>query len=142
MTKILQSNPGLIQVLLGHTDSIYAMVISPDGNILASSGYDSVVILWDISNPAAPEKLTTLKDATSAAFSSDGNILATSNTVGLSLWDISDPSNPKSLSTIEGNYSYLNFAQNDQILSLIKSDDENNTGTAVLLNVSNKEITC
>ncbi len=57
ITKILQSNPGLIHVLVGHTDWVNILAVSPDGNTLASGSWDSTVILWDISNPAFPKKL-------------------------------------------------------------------------------------
>ena len=66
MTKIFQSNPGLIQVLLGHTDWVNVVAVSPDGKLLASGSWDDTVDLWDISNPAFPVKLPTLTGHTTS----------------------------------------------------------------------------
>ena len=147
ITKILQSNPGLIQVLLGHTDWVNILAVSSDGNILASGSWDATVILWDISNPAFPVKLKTLTGHTasveSVAFSSDGKTLASSSLTltsegELILWDISDPANAAMLSKTNGGYSHLKFTQGDKILSaLYINEDINNF--AVLLDVSNKK---
>jgi len=142
ITKILQSNPGLIHVLLGHTDWVNTIATHPNSNILASGGWDNTVILWDISDPSLPEIIKTLSEHTSSvesvAFSSDGKTLASSSFDSLILWDISDPSDPKLLGKIDGDYSDLLFTHNDTILSSIKYD-ENITGSAVLFNVSNKK---
>ena len=142
MTKILQSNPGLIQVLLGHTDWVNIVAVSPDGNLLASGSWDSTVILWDISNPAFPVKLPALTAHTvpveGLAFSSDGKTLATSGNDNLILWDTSDPSAPKLLTKIDGYYLQPQFAQDNKILSALKiNDDANNVG--VLFNVSDRK---
>ena len=45
---ILRDKPKLIKTLTGHTDSIKAVVISPDGNLIASAGYDNSIKLWTI----------------------------------------------------------------------------------------------
>jgi WD40 repeat protein len=142
ITKILQSNPGLIQILLGHTDWVNAMAISPDGRFLASGSYDATVNLWDISNPAIPVKLKTLTKYTasveSVAFSSDGKTLASSSQNELILWDISDPTDPKLSGKMDGYYLGLNFTQDDKILALLKINDNVNN-YAVLLNVADRK---
>lgn len=124
MTKILQSNPGLIQVLQSHTDWINVMAISPNGNILASGSWDATVILWDISNPSFPVKLQTLTEHTDAveglAFSSDGETLASAGSSNLILWDVSEPSEAKLLQTLDGYYFNLNFTPDNQTLAAIK----------------------
>ena len=142
ITKILQSNPGLIQVILDHTDWVNLVAVSPDGKLLASGSLDNTVNLWDISNPALPLKMPALTAHTASveglAFSTNGKTLATSGNDNLILWDTSDPSAPKLLSKIEGYYLHPQFAQDNKILSSLKiNNDANNAG--VLFNVSDRE---
>lgn len=60
-----------------HQDAIHALAFSPDGEILASCGYDRVIKLWDT---AAKKELRVLKDHSDAvygiSFSPDGKWLA------------------------------------------------------------------
>ena len=142
ITKILQSNPGLIQVLLGHTDWVNIVAVSPDGNLLASGSWDTTVNLWDISDPAFPVELSTLIAHTvpveGLAFSSDGKTLASSGNDNLILWDISDPSAPKMSSKIEGYYLSPQFTKDNKILSSLRiNQDANNFG--VLFNLSDRK---
>ncbi len=140
ISKILQSNPGLIQILQGHTDWVNTMALSPDGSILASGSWDQTVILWDISNPSLPVKLKTLEEYTgpvkSVTFSANGKMLAASSDSELILWDVADPSAPELLSQTEGYYASLEFSQDGgTLISLKISQDTSNI--AVLFNVSN-----
>jgi WD40 repeat protein len=142
ITKILQSNPGLIQVLVDHPDWVNLVAVSPDGKLLASGSLDNTVNLWDISNPALPVKLPALTAHTTSVegltFSSDGKTLASSSNDNLILWDTSDPSTPKLLSKIEGYYLHPQFAQDNKILSSLKiNKDANNV--YVLFNVADRE---
>ncbi|MFN8376154.1 MAG: TIR domain-containing protein [Anaerolineae bacterium] len=77
------ANPQRIGVPLnGHTQGPLAAVFSPDGTMLASTGSDSSIILWDVSNLEAPTQLATLTGHTGfvkgLAFSPDGTLLASS----------------------------------------------------------------
>ena len=88
--------------LVGHTASIYAIAVSPDGRLMASGGADGLAILWDIdsrqqiatfrhgeigsggySQPPGPKLINKV------AFSSDGRTLATDGPAGrIVLWNI------------------------------------------------------
>ncbi len=140
ITKILQSNPGLRQILLGHADWVNTIALSPDQTILASGSWDYTVNLWDISNPAFPVKLKTLEEFTgpveSVIFSADGKTLATSSDYELILWDVADPSTPKLISKTDGYYTNLGFTLDGKILTSLKiHSDVNNV--VVLFDVSN-----
>ena len=78
--------------LTGHRDALYGIAFSPDGNQLATAGYDRIIQLW---NPASGEILRTLKGHNGAvygiAFSPDGRVLASAGgDSSVKLWNTSD----------------------------------------------------
>jgi WD40 repeat protein len=92
--------------LTGHTGLVDGVVFSSDGRTLATKGGDGTVILWDLSDRAAPRRLGERLGEPSnfdewvapAALSSDGRTLATNGGDGtVSLWDLSDRATPRRL---------------------------------------------
>ncbi|MDD9867044.1 MAG: hypothetical protein OXS32_11905, partial [Verrucomicrobiales bacterium] len=78
--------------LTGHRDALYGIAFSPDGNQLATAGYDRIIQLWD---PASGERLRTLKGHNGAvygiAFSPDGRVIASAGgDSSVKLWNTSD----------------------------------------------------
>ena len=81
-----------LRELAGHRDALYGIAFSPDGNQLATAGYDRIIQLW---NPASGEKLRTLKGHNGAvygiAFSPDGRVLGSAGgDSSVKLWNTSD----------------------------------------------------
>ena len=102
-------NPSQRSIIPGNytSDTVYEknLAFSSDETVLVISGYDaadnSIVKLWDISNPSKPEELSTLSGnsnyISSLAISSDDTRLALGGNNGnIFIWDISDPSKPRS----------------------------------------------
>ncbi len=82
--------------LTGHAGTVHALAVS--GDLLATAG-DDTTLLWDVSDPYHPRRLSTLPiDATSVDFSADGTVAVTGNERGALLWDVADPARPHRIS--------------------------------------------
>jgi WD40 repeat protein len=77
----------VLQALGGHSESINAMVFSPDGKILASASNDYTVRLWNCKTGALHVTLEHSHDVNSLAFSPDGSLLASITTDTIQLWN-------------------------------------------------------
>ena len=78
-----------IRTLNGHTDMVACVTFSPDGQRLASGGFDGEVKVWDA---RAGQETLTLKEQTGiiacVAFSPDGHRLASASDDGtVKVWD-------------------------------------------------------
>jgi WD40 repeat protein len=80
--------------LPGHPNNVLsnlrALEISPDGNTLASSGWDKTCKLWDVSSIGLAGALSVgdREWFEALAFSPDGSILATGHPDSIRLWDV------------------------------------------------------
>jgi WD40 repeat protein len=80
----------LLRTFIGHKDSLYSAVLSPDGKLLATGSYDQQVKLWDT---ATGKELRTLSGHNGAifdlAFHPNGKILASASADRtVKLWDV------------------------------------------------------
>jgi WD40 repeat protein/tetratricopeptide (TPR) repeat protein len=84
--------------LVGHQKDILTITFSPNGQTLATGGYDQSIRLWDTRNPTDPPRLLAgnLDIVTALAFRSDGRtlIVCTTTDTGqvsqIRLWDLAD----------------------------------------------------
>ncbi|WP_133793583.1 c-type cytochrome domain-containing protein [Prosthecobacter fusiformis] len=64
----------------GHTDACYALALSPDGQMLATGGYDQKIRLWDASNGTEIKALKGHNGSVNGlAFRPDGKVLASAS---------------------------------------------------------------
>jgi WD40 repeat protein/DNA-binding SARP family transcriptional activator len=79
-----------LATLSGHNGTIESVVISPNGRILASGGYDRTVRLWDLHTGQSLKTLTGhTKGVRAVAFGPNGRLLASSSIdETIKLWDV------------------------------------------------------
>jgi len=76
----------LMRTLSGHTDPVYSVAFSPDGELLASGSSDRTIRLWDVGTGQVVRTLSGHTDSVnSVAFSPDGRLLA-SGSLDRTIW--------------------------------------------------------
>jgi WD40 repeat protein len=87
-------NEALSGPLIGHSDAVYAVAFSPDGNALATTSRDGTLRLWNLTDRAHPRPWGAPIAAHAGklywvAFSPDGRTVATADGDGtVRLWDV------------------------------------------------------
>ena len=83
----------------GHTDFIYSITFSPDGDLLASKSRDGSLKIWDVNTKKLVHTINTSQRG-EIAFSPDGNLLASGGGIDkvVNLWD---PNSGELLRTFE-----------------------------------------
>lgn len=67
-----------VKTLTGHAGSVQNLRFSPDGRLLATGGWDSQVIVWNVaSGKAVWQKIAHIAQVHEVSFSTDGKLLAT-----------------------------------------------------------------
>ncbi len=72
--------PSIVRVIEGHFDTLYTAVLSPDAKILATAGYDRVIMLWNMNDGKLLQKLNGHNGAIyDLDFDTTGQILASAS---------------------------------------------------------------
>ncbi|MCX4904354.1 hypothetical protein [Streptomyces sp. NBC_00878] len=122
----------------GHSDAVYAVAVSRDGRMAATSSYDDTVRLWDMTDPARPRTLDTLTghrgNVKPVAFSADGTTLASgSDDRTIRIWDMTHPQHA-TLAVLKGHRHFVDaLAYSPDGRTLLSGSDDH---TAKLWDIS------
>ena len=110
--------------LEGHTDLVWSVAFSPNGETLASGSQDRTIRLWNPNNGNLKRTLTGHRDAVnSVAFSPDGRTLASGSWDGtIRLWN---PNTGKLKRTLTGHtdgISFVAFSPDGNMLASTSGD--------------------
>lgn len=108
----------LIRNIRAHNDAINALALSPDGNLLATGGYDQKIKLWNL---ATGQETRTLQGHNGAVFGlsfrKDGKVLASaSGDSTIKLWDVATGQRLDTLSQPQKEQYAVAFHPNGQVL--------------------------
>ena len=112
-------------VFEGHTDNIYSVTFSPDGQIIASASRDNTIRLW---NASTGDTIRTLRGhrngVNSVAFSPDGQIIASGSWDDtIRLWNASTGDTIRTLRGHRDNVYSVVFSPDGQIIASGSRDD-------------------
>ncbi|MEV4569519.1 WD40 repeat domain-containing protein [Nonomuraea sp. NPDC049419] len=116
--------------LTGHEDNVTSVAYVPGGGLLATSGRDRTVRLWDVADPHQPRRPATLTGHTdvvnAVAASPDGRTIASAgwdDTVRL--WDVADPRRPRAAAVLGGHTGDVNgvaFSPGGRLMASASTD--------------------
>ncbi|MEU2354361.1 WD40 repeat domain-containing protein [Streptomyces misionensis] len=109
--------------LSGRKIQLSAMVVSPDGSLLAAAAEQSFTLLWSVADPAHPRVRAVLPDPASeallagVAFAPRGHLLAqTSQRGATQVWDVADPARPKKLASLSAGFQSVAFSPDGRMM--------------------------
>jgi WD40 repeat protein len=102
------STARLIKTLNGHTNWVYCLAVSPDGQLLASGSWDDTVRLWDLQSGVILQTFPCNNDVRTVSFSHDGAFLVGGDDAkNVYVWNVSTK---QLLRTISGHSDWLRTA--------------------------------
>ena len=110
--------------LEGHTDNVWSVAFSPNGNMLASASWDQSVRLWNVNTGRLLHTLTEhTNEVLSVAFSPDGNTLASADWDGtIHLWNPRNGNLKRTLTEHRGGVTSVAFSPDGETLASGSAD--------------------
>jgi WD40 repeat protein len=111
-----------VHTMPGHAVGTWCLAFSPNGQLLASGGEDSLVRIWDTQTGRSHEPTKREKDAIySVAFSPNGELLAAGAGDGtVKLWRVSDWKNVFTIDRLQTYGRFLLFTPNGKRLVVVQ----------------------
>lgn len=113
------TDPKLLAVLHGHTNSIWSVALSADGRALVSSGFDKTIRVWDL--PAGKERLAIRGHSSCIEFvaiTPDGKLVVGADQAGvIRVWDTATAKMRAALTAAEGRPRFLHLTADGLTLS-------------------------
>src|SRR5690349_19766022 len=106
-----------VTTLSGHSADVTQLAVSPDGKLLASSGADFVIRIWDLAAGKEATTISGLKMAPEAlAFGRDGKFIAAGLHSKIQVWEIASGTGVSSVETRFSPIERLAFARDGKTL--------------------------
>jgi WD40 repeat protein len=128
--------------LIGHTDTIYNMAVSPDGQILATNSHDMTIVLWDVATrQPIGRPLTGPDDLTfGLTFSPDGILLAAGFRREIRIWNVESRQLVHQFSLSGNTISGLAFSPDGAKLAAANYKSLREGGSVVLWDLASGEM--
>ncbi|HUG70945.1 MAG TPA: protein kinase [Pirellulaceae bacterium] len=110
---------GMTKPFTGHSDGVYGLAFSPNGQTLATVGRDQVLRIWNISTGQLVLSIPTEWDSPQIAslqFSSDGRFLLASDGQAVVVFDVSSDWNVRTLNGHSSAVYSVDFTPNGEFL--------------------------
>ena len=113
-----------LQTLAGHSDWVWSVAYSPDGQTLASGSWDKTIKLWNVKTGNLRQTLTGHSDEVySVAYSPDGQTLASgSGDNTIKLWNVKTGNLRQTLTGHSGSVDSVGYSPDGQTLASGSSD--------------------
>ena len=107
-----------IKKFQGHRDSIYHATLSPNGQWLATGGYDRKILIWDVQQGTIVREITSHNGAIyDLAFNRDGTVLASASAdETVKLWEVRSGRRLDTLGQPEGEQYSVAFSPDDRFV--------------------------
>jgi WD40 repeat protein len=97
------AHPTHLATLTQHSSYVTSVAFNAQGTLLVTGSQDDTIEVWNVSDPAHPHRTAVGNagaEVDAVAFSSTGNLLATSGSQGVALWSLDGASRLRTAGTI------------------------------------------